>query len=382
MENTIKNTSNGKRTKMLIIFTLVFLLIGGGYGVYWALVARYIEKTDNAYVAGNIVQITPLTSGKVISVEVNDTDYVAEGTVLARLDKADAEISLREAEAVLAQTVRQVTTLYTNDGALKSVVAQRETDLRKAEKDLSRRQSLAGTGAISNEEIEHAKDAVASARKALLTAKEQMKVNRNLIENTDPDKHPEVEKAAARLREAHLAWERTVIKAPVSGYIAKRNVQLGQWVNTGEPLMALVPLDQVWVDANFKETQLRNMRIGQPVELVSDMLGSRVKYHGTIEGFSAGTGAVFSLIPAQNATGNWIKVVQRLAVRITLDKEQLADNPLQIGLSMEAEVNTENLGGKRLTGTETEHSGNSSTQTEEDISSVIGRIITANTDRQ
>ncbi|MCD8552505.1 efflux RND transporter periplasmic adaptor subunit [Seleniivibrio sp.] len=346
-ENTMRPNS---RMRLMLMVTGIFVLIGASYAFYWFTFARYSITTDNAYVSGNIIQITPQTSGSVAAVFVNDTDFVKAGTVLVSLDRADAETALEQAEAELARTVRQVRSLYTSDSRLKAVVKQKETALKKAQDDLDRRMKLSGTGAIAQEEIDHAGEAVKLAQQSLEEAHEQFKTSRSLTERTVAESHPDVEKAAAQVRESYLALKRTEIVAPEDGFVARRNVQKGQWVNTGAPLMAIVPLDQIWVDANFKETQLRNMRIGQPVELSSDLLGSGVKYKGVIQGFSAGTGSAFSLLPAQNATGNWIKVVQRLAVRVALDKKEIKENPLQIGLSMEARVNVRDNSGKRFTG--------------------------------
>ena len=348
-DNAGNKVKKNGRTKYLLLFTIIILLVGTGYGTYWFLFGRYNISTDNAYVSGNIIQVTPLTSGSVARVFVDDTDYVKAGTVLVELDKSDAEIALSKAEAELARTVRNVRTLFTSDRRLQTVINQRRTTLKKAEQDLQRRAELDGTGAISQEDIEHAKEAVRLAEQALEEARMQLKTNRSLTVNTDPENHPDVMRAAALVRSSFLALRRTEVIAPEDGYIARRSVQKGQWINTGTPLMALVPLEQIWVDANFKETQLRNMRIGQHVELFSDLLGSDVKYDGTIQGFSAGTGSAFSLLPAQNATGNWIKIVQRLPVRIALNKDQIRRNPLQIGLSMEADVNVRYQDGNRLT---------------------------------
>ncbi|MGE4466074.1 efflux RND transporter periplasmic adaptor subunit [Sphaerochaeta sp.] len=346
-DNTIKSNS---RMRLMLTLTGIFVLIGAAYAVYWFTSARYSITTDNAYVSGNIIQITPQTSGSVAAVFVNDTDFVKAGTVLVSLDRADAETALEQAEAELARTVRQVRALYTSDSRLKAVLKQKETSLKKAQDDLNRRMKLLGTGAIAQEEIDHAGEAVELAQQSLEEAREQFKTGRSLTERTVAESHPDVEKAAAKVRESYLALKRTDIVAPEDGFVARRSVQKGQWVNTGAPLMAIVPLDQIWVDANFKETQLRNMRIGQPVELSSDLLGSGVKYRGVIQGFAAGTGSAFSLLPAQNATGNWIKVVQRLAVRVALDKKEIKENPLQIGLSMEARVNIRDNSGRRFTG--------------------------------
>ena len=340
--------TNGKRKKWLLVLTAIFALAGISYGAYWKWGSRFKVETDNAYVSGNIVQITPQTSGTVLSVNVDDTDFVKAGTPLVRLDESDARVALDQADAQLAQVVREVRTLYSNNGSLAAIVAQRETDLKKLKKDFERRRVLEGTGAIASEDIEHARDAVLAAESALTSSREQQNSNNALITNTTVANHPKVQNAAARVREAYLAMQRSTIAAPISGYVAKRNVHVGQRIKAGDPLMALIPLDQVWVDANFKEVQLREMRIGQPVKLHADIFGKKVVYRGKIAGFSAGTGSAFSLLPAQNATGNWIKVVQRLPVRITLDPKELAEHPLQIGLSMVAEVDMKDKSGGRL----------------------------------
>ena len=346
-ENTVTNKA-GKRKLWMGALAALFVTAGVSCGVYWATYGRYSVETDNAYVSGNIVQITPQTVGTVVSVQANDTDFVKAGSPLVRLDEADAKVSLDQAEAQLAQTIREVRALYSNDGSLTAIIAQREADLKRASLDLERRKVLEGTGAVASEEIEHAREGVNVATAALASAREQRNSNHVLIEHTNVTKNPNVQRSAARVREEYLAWQRSIIPAPVSGYIAKRNVQVGQRVKAGDSLMALVPLEQVWIEANFKEKQLREMRIGQPVELYSDIFGKKVAYHGRVAGFSAGTGSAFSLLPAQNATGNWIKVVQRLPVRIELDPKELADHPLQIGLSMIAKVNVRNQEGARL----------------------------------
>lgn len=341
-------TKAGKRKLWIGALSALFVTAGVSYGIYWAAYGRYSVETDNAYVSGNIVQITPQTVGTVVSVQANDTDFVKAGSPLVLLDEADAKVSLEQAEAQLAQTVREVRALYSNDGSLTAIIAQREADLKRASLDLERRKALEGTGAVASEEIEHARQALNIATAALTSAREQQRSNHVLIDRTTVAGHPNVQRAAAKVREEYLAWRRSTIPAPVSGYIAKRSAQVGQRVKAGDPLMALVPLEQVWIEANFKEVQLRQMRIGQPVQLHSDIFGKHIVYHGRVAGFSAGTGSAFSLLPAQNATGNWIKVVQRLPVRIELDPKELADHPLQIGLSMVAEVNVRNQAGARL----------------------------------
>ncbi|MGE5652595.1 efflux RND transporter periplasmic adaptor subunit [Noviherbaspirillum sp. UKPF54] len=327
-----------KRKKILLTIGAVFAAAAVGSGLYWALVSRYIEDTDNAYVQGNVVQITPQIAATVAKIYADDTSMVKAGQPLVALDTADTDVALAQAEAQLAQTVREVRTLYAAQAQASANLAVREAELARAKDDLGRRKALAGSGAVSSEEIRHAESAVAAAQAALAAAKEQLASGRALTEGTSVANHPNVQRAAARVQEALLAKSRSTLYAPVGGEVAKRSVQVGQRVTPGAPLMAIVPLDQLWVDANFKESQLREMRIGQPVTLTADIYGGKVKYAGKVEGLGAGTGSAFALLPAQNATGNWIKVVQRVPVRIALDPKQLAEHPLRVGLSMHVEV--------------------------------------------
>jgi len=336
------------RKRWLAIVIGVFAVIGIAYGAYWALALRYLQSTDDAYVSGNVVQITPQISGTVIGIGADDTQFVKAGQPLVQLDQADAKVALDEAEAQLAKTVREVRSLFATSAQLQATVAMRQSDLDRASEDLARRQRLASSGAISGEEMQHARDAFDSAKAALLAAQQQLEANRVRVDRTTVDNHPDVRNASARVRDAYLTYARTALPAPVAGFVAKRTVQLGQRVSPGAPLMAIVPLDQVWVDANFKEPQLAGMRVGQPVTLNADLYGSRVEYHGKVAGFGAGTGSAFALLPAQNATGNWIKVVQRVPVRIAFDERELAAHPLQIGLSMQVEVDTHDRRGDRL----------------------------------
>ncbi|WP_153075108.1 EmrA/EmrK family multidrug efflux transporter periplasmic adaptor subunit [Paraburkholderia bonniea] len=340
--------NNGKRRRMMTLLAIVILIVAVIYGLYYFLVARFHEETDDAYVNGNVVQITPQVTGTVIAVNADDTQTVKAGDPLVKLDPADARVALEQAEANLAQTVRQVRGLFADDNQYQAQMAVRQADLSRAQDDLRRRMTVAQTGAVSQEEISHARDAVRSAQAALDAARQQLASNRALTANTTITSHPNVQAAAAKVRDAYLAHARNTLPAPVTGYVAKRSVQVGQRVAPGNPLMAIVPLNAVWVDANFKEVQLKHMRIGQPVELTADVYGSSVKYQGKVVGFSAGTGSAFSLLPAQNATGNWIKVVQRLPVRIALDPKQLEQHPLRIGLSMQADVNIKDSEGGQL----------------------------------
>ena len=340
--------NNGKRKRMMTLLVAVIVIAAIAYGLYYFLVARFHEETDDAYVNGNVVQITPQVTGTVIAVKADDTQTVKAGDPLVVLDPADSQVALQQAEANLAQTVRQVRGLFVNDDQYRAQVALRQSDLSKAEDDLRRRVAVAQTGAVSQEEISHARDAVRAAQASLDASQQQLASNRALTANTTIASHPNVMAAAAKVRDAYLANARNVLPAPVTGYVAKRSVQVGQRVSPGTPLMSVVPLNAVWVDANFKEVQLKHMRIGQPVELTADIYGSSAVYHGKVVGFSAGTGSAFSLLPAQNATGNWIKVVQRLPVRIELDPKDLAKHPLRIGLSMQVDVDIKDERGDQL----------------------------------
>lgn len=336
------------RQRWLAALFVVVAIAGIGWGAWWLWAQRYDETTDDAYVSGNVVQITPQIAGTVIAIGADDTQFVDAGQTLVKLDPADEKVALDRAEADLAKTVRDVRSLYATNAQLEATVAIRESDVARANDDLARRERLVSSGAISGEELQHARDAVTSAKAALLAAQQQLAANRARTDNTTIEDHPDVRSAAAHVRAAYLAYSRTTLPAPVSGFVAKRAVQLGQRVAPGAPLMAIVPLEQPWVDANFKESQLANMRVGQPVKLKADLYGGKVTYHGKVAGFGAGTGSAFALLPAQNATGNWIKVVQRLPVRIEIDPAELAKHPLQIGLSMEVDVDTRDRSGPRL----------------------------------
>jgi membrane fusion protein (multidrug efflux system) len=337
-----------QRKRWLLIVIAAFAAIGIAYGAYWAIALRHVQTTDDAYVNGNVVQITPQISGTVVAIGADDTQFVKAGRILVQLDQADSKVALDQADAQLAKTVREVRSLFATSAQLQAAVAMRQSDVAKANEDLTRRERLASSGAVSGEELQHARDAANSARAALLAAQQELEANRARVDRTTLQNHPDVLNAAARVRDAYLTYSRTALPAPVSGFVAKRAVQLGQRVGPGAPLMAIVPLDQVWVDANFKEPQLAGMRVGQPVKLTADLYGSKVVYRGKVAGFGAGTGSAFALLPAQNATGNWIKIVQRVPVRIALDAQELAAHPLQIGLSMQVEIDTHERNGDRL----------------------------------
>jgi membrane fusion protein (multidrug efflux system) len=345
---TAKSLWKSPRARWLTLILGGFLVVSVAWGVYWDRDLRYSVYTDDAYVSGNVVQITPRISGTVVGIGADNTQFVKAGQALVRLDPADAKVTLQESEAQLAKTVRQVRNLFATSSELQANVQVRRTDLARAQSDYARRARLQRSGAISQEELQHANDAVRAAQAALAAAQQQLAANRAWVDGTTIESNPAVRDAAASVHAAYLNYARTVLPAPVSGFVARRDVQLGERVSTGQPLMAVVPLDEVWVDANFKESQLDAMRVGQEVDLTSDLYGGGVVFRGRIVGFGAGTGSAFSLLPAQNATGNWIKIVQRVPVRIALDPRELAQHPLQIGLSMKAYVNVHDDSGERL----------------------------------
>jgi len=349
---SIDNKPASRRKPLLIIATLIFVAIGVIYALWWLLYAAHFEETDNAYVHGNLVQVTSQIPGTVVAIGADETDHVKRGTQLITLDASDTDLSLRRAQAALAQSLRQTRTIFVQNDALEADIAVRkadieraQADLSKAQSDLKRRQTLAHSGGVSGEEILHAQTAVkaaksglAQAQAALAVSRAKLETNRALTADTTVENHPDVQLAADKLREALLASSRTRIPAPVDGMVAQRSVQVGQHVAPGSPLMTIVPLNQLWVEANFKEGQLQRMKPGQKATLTADIYGSDVTYHGYVQGLAAGTGSSFSLLPAQNASGNWIKVVQRVPVRIVLDPKEIAEHPLRVGLSMQVEV--------------------------------------------
>ncbi|WP_417694884.1 efflux RND transporter periplasmic adaptor subunit [Pseudomonas sp.] len=346
---TAQDSSNPRKRKLMLL-GLALIVVLGGLGV-WAwheLYGRWSESTDDAYVNGNVVEITPQVTGTVVSIGADDGDLVREGQVLVQFDPNDAEVGLQSAQANLARTVRQVRGLYSNVDGMRAQVKAQEAEVQKAQENYNRRKNLAAGGAISREELSHARDDLTSAQNALANARQQLKTSSALVDDTVVASHPDVQSAAAQLRQAFLTNARSTLIAPVTGYVAKRTVQLGQRVQPGTALMAVIPLDQLWIDANFKETQLRDMRIGQPVDIETDLYGGDVKYSGTVDSLGAGTGSAFALLPAQNATGNWIKIVQRVPVRIHINAQELAKHPLRVGLSTQVDVNLRDQSGPVL----------------------------------
>jgi membrane fusion protein (multidrug efflux system) len=342
-------TKTRSRGLMLRLLGVVVLLAAIAWGLWYYFDGRWYENTDDAYVNGNVVQLTPQIAGTVISIGADDGDRVHAGDVLIKLDRSNADVALAGAKADLASTVRKVRGLYSSVSGAQADVAARKTAVDKARADYNRRVALAKSGAISAEELSHASDALTTAESGLIAAQQQYQTSKVLVDDTVVASHPDVQAAAARLRAAFLDDLRTTLVAPVDGYVAKRSVQLGQRVQPGAPLMAVVPLNEVWVDANFKETQLTDMRIGQPVEIESDVYGGDVKYKGKVQSLGVGTGSAFSLLPAQNATGNWIKIVQRIPVRIQFDDPaMLQKHPLRLGMSLTVDVNLHDRSGPTL----------------------------------
>ncbi len=357
-----------RRNKMLFGLGAVVAISALGVAGYWMLYGSRFVSTDNAYAAVEMAQVTPSVSGTIEDVRVTDTQSVSKGDILVVIDPKDARIAVAQAEAELGRAARRVQSYVANDRGLNAQVAARdaeeigavaqlnaaEADLERAKIDLRRREALSASGSVSGDELSRARNAYASAKANLSSAQAtitQARANRKatlgskdanavLIEGVDEEHNPEVALARARLEQAQLDLTRTIIRAPVDGVVAKRQVQLGQRVQAGTLLMAVVPIQNMHVDANFKEVQLDKVRVGQSVTLHADIYGDSVRYQGKVEGFSGGSGAAFAAIPAQNATGNWIKVVQRLPVRIRLDPSELEKNPLKVGLSMSVKIDT------------------------------------------
>ncbi len=340
--------SNGKRRRILGTIAAVFVVLG----VAWLLLQHFVlsqrERTDDAYVSGNQVSISSQVAGTVVEVTAENTSLVEAGQVLVRLDPTDAQQALARAEASLAQAVRQVRQQQAQAGQFDSGIVARRLELARAEADVARRAPLLEDQAIAPEELRHARDTVEIARSALAQAQSQASAAHALVDNGDIATNPAVMQARVAYRDAWITSQRNAIIAPVRGYVALRSVQLGQRIAPGQMLMSVIALDNLWLDANFKESQIRNLRLGQPVEVISDLYGGDVVYHGKVLGLSAGTGSAFSLLPAQNASGNWIKVVQRLPVKVQLDRDELAAHPLRIGLSTTATIDTHDRGGTVL----------------------------------
>ena len=339
---------NGKRRVILLSLAAVFLIAGITWLLLWWFVFSLREVTDDAYVDGNQVTLSSQVTGTVIAVLAEDTQRVEAGQILVKLDPTDADLALARAQSALAQAVRQVRQQTQTAAQYESSIAPKREELARAQADLARREPLLAEHAIAPEEVAHARQAVADARSALDAAQRQAAAAHALVDGSDVAGNPLVQQARAAYREAWVAAHRNAIVAPVGGYVAQRSVQVGSRVQPGQPLLTILPLHDLWVDANFKEVQLKHIRIGQPAEVHSDVYGGDVTYHGKVEGLGAGTGGAFALLPAQNASGNWIKVVQRVPVRIAFDAKELEKYPLRVGLSTEVKVDTHDRNGAVL----------------------------------
>jgi len=342
------NKSGGRKLGFLLLGALV-LIAAITYGVM-RLMAPPSEETDDAYVGGNIVAITAREGGTVIALHADNTQQVTRGAPLIDLDPATEDVALASAEASLGQAVRAFRSSNSSVDEASAEIVQAQAALQKAQNDLTRRKAAAADGAVSGEEVSHAADAVTTARATLNLAQAKRAQASSAVSGTSVYDNPAVLSAIAAVRRAAISRAYMHIAAPVSGIIAQRSVQLGQRVAPGTPLMAVVPLDSLWVDANFRETQLANLRVGQPATLKADVYGSKVTFHGKVLGLGAGSGSAFSLLPPQNASGNWIKIVQRVPVRISLDPAELRQHPLRIGLSTKVTVSTSDRSGPTVAG--------------------------------
>ncbi len=345
---TLPAEPTNKRRKVMTLIAVVFVVIGLLWGLFWLLVLSKRERTDDAYVNGNKVVISSQVAGTVIAVLADDTQFVKAGQVLVRLDPVDAETGLARSASALGQAVRQVRQQKLNADQFDSMIATRRLELARTEADLAKREPLLADSAIAPEEVRHARESVLLARAALTQAERQATASHALVDGASVEDNPAVLQAKTAYRDAWIAAQRNAVVAPVSGYVAERSVQLGQHVTAGQAMMTVIPLNALWVDANFKEVQLRHLRIGQPAEVRSDLYGGSFVYHGHVKGMAAGTGAAFALLPAQNASGNWIKVVQRVPVRIQMDDSDLTKSPLRVGLSALVTVDTTNEDGPVL----------------------------------
>jgi membrane fusion protein, multidrug efflux system len=344
----VANRLPSRRRRWLVGLGAAIAVMALVWTAWWLLYARFYESTDDAYVAGDMVNVMSQVNGTVVSIGADETDLIEAGQELVRLDASDARIALQDAEQQLARTVRQTRTVFATRDQLRAVVDQRRADLARAQSDFNRRRNLAASGAVSGEELGHAQDALKAARDALVAAEKNLAASSALVGRTGVADNPDVRAAATQVERAWLALVRTSVHAPVTGYVARRSVQLGERISPGAPLMAIVPLGRLWLEANFREVQLRRMRIGQRARVVADLYGGHVTYHGRVAGLGMGTGSAFALLPAQNATGNWIKVVQRVPVRIELEPRELTAHPLRIGLSTVVTVDVRDTAGPQL----------------------------------
>ena len=361
-----------RRRKGFLLFGVIVVVGTLAYGAWWLLAGRFSESTDDAYVAGNIVAVTSRENATVIALYADNTQQVRQGQLLIEMDPSVAEVNMRAAEANLARAARAVHGTFASADSYSAQLEQAEVALAQAKSDYQRRQA-ALAGAVSGEELGHARDAVSAAEAAVNSARSGLVQARSSIAGVDVAHNPDVLAAEAQLRAAAIVLAHMKIVAPVDGVVAQRTVQVGQRVNAGAPLMAVVPLSNVWVDANFKEVQLARMRIGQPVNITTDIYGSKVAYHGRVAGLGAGSGSAFSVLPPQNASGNWIKIVQRVPVRVALDPAELKDNPLRIGLSVTATVDVRDQSGPRAA--DAAPAGVMRGNTGEDIDAKVNQLV-------
>lgn len=369
-----------RRTRRIgfIVLAIVVLIGAIGYGVM-RLLAPPSEATDDAYVGGNIVAITARESGTVLAIHADSTEAVKRGETLINLDPAQQDVALAAAEAGLGEAVRNIRATQSAVAEGSAEIAKARTDLARTQADYGRRKTAAAAGAISGEELSHASDAIAAARAALNLAQARRGQAQSTVSGTDVAHNPTVLAAAAAVRKAAIDRAYMTLKAPLGGVVARRSVQLGEHVAAGTPLMAVVPLNALWVDANFRETQLADLRVGQPATITTDVYGGRFTFHGKVIGLGAGSGNAFALLPPQNASGNWIKIVQRVPVRIALDPKELQGHPLRIGLSAKVAVDTSDRSGPLVASASAPAGG---TQASLDggprIDATIQRIIAAN----
>jgi membrane fusion protein, multidrug efflux system len=340
--------ANNRSRRPLFVLGGVALLVLVGWAVYYFAYGRTHVGTDDAYVNGNLVRLTPQVSGTVVAIHTDETQFVHRGDVLVQLDPRDAQVALAQAKANLAQTVRDVAQLFAEEARDVALVRSQQVALDQANQDVARDKPLIAVHGVSQETLQHEENAVHTAGAALQQAQATLASTRAAIAGTTPETHPRVLQAEANLRSAWLAASRTKVLAPVSGFVVRRAVQLGQQVTPGTEMLAIVPIDSMWVDANFKENQLAGLRIGQPVSVEADMYGSHVKYHGRVLGLTPGTGSALAVLPAQNAAGNWIKIVQRLPVRIGLEPQELERHPLFLGLSTKVAVDVADQNGAAI----------------------------------
>ena len=341
-----KQAKKSSRAPTIVLICFLAGLVG--FGIYYFAFAHNEVETDDAYVNGNLVRLTPQVGGTVIAINTDATQFVQQGQVLVELDPHDTEVALAQAKASLGQTVRDVAQLFAQEARDAAAVTVQQTQYTQTTQDLDRDRAVFALHGVSDETIKHDEHAVRTAQAGVDEARATLASTRAQIVGADPETHPRVLQAEANLRTAWLAAARTRVVAPISGYVVRRAVQLGQQVTPGTEMLAIVPVDSVWIDANFKENELKNLRIGQPVQVSADMYGSHVSYHGKVLGLSAGTGSALAVLPAQNASGNWIKIVQRLPVRVGLDPNELAQHPLLIGLSITVHVDVKDQGGAAL----------------------------------